>query len=117
MVHDRTRLAAGCEWCGHVHDVRELCTRRPRWSRRGFLQLAGAAALGLAAAPAAALAQPVTRTRTEWLQAVIMQGAVVLPGVVTLECSFDGESWTPLPGSVSKVAIKLWPNLLGEAGT
>lgn len=35
-----------CEWCGHEHDVTALCTKRPKWSRRGFLALAGAAVVG-----------------------------------------------------------------------
>lgn len=37
-----------CEWCGHDHPVTALCTKRPTWSRRGFLQLAGAAIVGAA---------------------------------------------------------------------
>lgn len=37
-----------CEWCGHEHDVTALCTKRPRWSRRGFLSLVGLGAVGLA---------------------------------------------------------------------
>jgi hypothetical protein len=35
-----------CDWCGHGHDRAALCTKRPRWSRRGFLVLT---ATGLAA--------------------------------------------------------------------
>lgn len=38
-----------CEWCGHEHAVTALCTKRPTWGRRGFLQLLGMAAVGLAA--------------------------------------------------------------------
>jgi hypothetical protein len=43
-----TSPAPTCEWCGHPHQVIELCTKRPRWSRRGFLALAGAALVGCA---------------------------------------------------------------------
>lgn len=37
-----------CDWCGHDHPVMALCSRRPKWSRRGFLALAGAALVGAA---------------------------------------------------------------------
>lgn len=35
-----------CEWCGHQHDVRALCGKRPTWGRRGFIAMLGAAAVG-----------------------------------------------------------------------
>jgi hypothetical protein len=38
-----------CEWCGHEHAVTALCAKRPKWSRRGFLAMAGAALVGIAA--------------------------------------------------------------------
>jgi len=44
-----------CEWCGHEHAITALCTKRPKWSRRGFLALMGAAAVGAAADPASLL--------------------------------------------------------------
>lgn len=37
-----------CEWCGHAHAVTALCAQRPKWGRRGFLMMAGAALLGAA---------------------------------------------------------------------
>jgi hypothetical protein len=40
-----------CEWCGHAHPRAALCSKRPTWSRRGFLQLLGAAAIGAATDP------------------------------------------------------------------
>ena len=41
-----------CDWCGREHDVRALCSARPKWGRRGFLSFMGIGALGLAANPA-----------------------------------------------------------------
>ena len=35
-----------CDWCGHDHHVTALCAKRPKWSRRGFLALTGAALAG-----------------------------------------------------------------------
>lgn len=35
-----------CEYCGHDHPRDALCTQRPKWGRRGFLALLGAAAVG-----------------------------------------------------------------------
>lgn len=46
-----------CEWCGHEHDQRALCTKRPTWGRRGFLALLGASAVG-AVLPAVPLLRP-----------------------------------------------------------
>jgi metallophosphoesterase superfamily enzyme len=42
-----------CDWCGHDHPAAALCAARPKWGRRGFLALAGAALVGsvLPAAP------------------------------------------------------------------
>lgn len=37
-----------CEWCGHDHEIKDLCTKRPTWGRRGFLALMGAGVVGLA---------------------------------------------------------------------
>ncbi len=35
-----------CEYCGHEHLVTDFCTKRPKWGRRGFLMMLGAAAIG-----------------------------------------------------------------------
>jgi hypothetical protein len=40
-----------CEWCGHEHPRAALCSKRLTWSRRGFLALLGAAAIGVAVDP------------------------------------------------------------------
>lgn len=40
-----------CEWCGETHDVKSLCSAKPRWSRRGFLAMVGLGVAGLAIAP------------------------------------------------------------------
>lgn len=45
------RIDQTCEWCGHDHLQSALCSKRPTWSRRGFLALLGAAAVGIAADP------------------------------------------------------------------
>lgn len=44
-----------CEWCGHEHAREALCSQRPKWSRRGFLALMGAAAVGMATDPLKAI--------------------------------------------------------------
>jgi hypothetical protein len=49
-----------CEWCGHQHAVTALCSKRPRWSRRGFLALMGAAAVGVAT-PSWAVAESIVQ--------------------------------------------------------
>lgn len=38
--------AVTCDWCGNDHDVRALCSARPKWTRRGFLALGLAAGVG-----------------------------------------------------------------------
>ena len=43
-----------CDWCGHDHDVRAICSQRPASrgvSRRSFIALIGAGVAGLALAP------------------------------------------------------------------
>lgn len=47
-----------CEWCGHAHDVRSLCTKRPTWGRRGFLSMVGATLVGTALDPMGFLKAP-----------------------------------------------------------
>ena len=37
-----------CEWCGHRHPRERLCSKRPTWSRRGFLEIFGVGIVGLA---------------------------------------------------------------------
>ena len=37
-----------CEWCGHRHPQERLCSKRPTWSRRGFLAMFGVGIAGLA---------------------------------------------------------------------
>ncbi len=44
-----------CEWCGSDHPVTALCTKRPRWSRRGFIGLFGVGLAALAVDPATLL--------------------------------------------------------------
>lgn len=57
-----------CEWCGHEHAREALCTSRPKWSRRGFLALMGAAAVGAALDPSLLLkpAAPALRA-SHWI--------------------------------------------------
>jgi hypothetical protein len=50
-----------CEWCGDEHPVTALCTKRPKWGRRGFLALFGAGVAGLLVAPAVPVTEP------EWI--------------------------------------------------
>ena len=43
-----------CDWCGHDHDVRAICSQRPASrgvSRRSFIALISAGVAGLALAP------------------------------------------------------------------
>lgn len=40
-----------CEYCGHEHDVRELCGARQAMSRRRFFSLSARAIVGAAIAP------------------------------------------------------------------
>ena len=43
-----------CDWCGHDHDVRAICSQRPASrgvSRRSFIALIGTGVAGLALAP------------------------------------------------------------------
>ena len=43
-----------CDWCGHDHDVRAICSQRPASrgvSRRSFIALIGAGVAGLALSP------------------------------------------------------------------
>jgi hypothetical protein len=49
-----------CEWCGEPHDQKALCTKAPgRLTRRSFIFLAGAGAVGLAlVGPQGAAASP-----------------------------------------------------------
>ena len=47
-----------CEWCGHTHEQTALCTKRPKWSRRGFLALFGAGLVGMAVTGLQPLSEP-----------------------------------------------------------
>lgn len=41
-------MSTNCEWCGHEHSRDALCTKRPKWSRRGFIAMFGMGVAGLA---------------------------------------------------------------------
>jgi hypothetical protein len=59
-----------CEWCGHEHPITALCLSRPKWSRRGFLGLVGAAIIGAALPTPAFLSVPPrlnTLVTPEWV--------------------------------------------------
>lgn len=60
-----------CEWCGHEHAREALCTKRPTWSRRGFIALFGAGLAGLAL-PGIPLSPP--PTVWEWEKVAIRLG-------------------------------------------
>jgi len=38
-----------CDWCGHAHAQTQLCTLRPKWSRRGFLMTVAKGIVGAVA--------------------------------------------------------------------
>ena len=50
-----------CDWCGHSHDVRAICSQRPASrgvSRRSFIALIGAGVAGVVLAPSSPEAFP-----------------------------------------------------------
>lgn len=84
MVVGQSQLGAGevavntCEWCGHEHDVRALCTKRKRGlSRRSFLILGATAAVG-AMLPAIPLPKPVATIASEVFGTFMYGGVPVL---------------------------------------
>lgn len=79
-----------CGWCGHRHDARALCARRPRWSRRGFLAFVGAAAIGVAVDPVRMIAPAIVEN--PWLVANREYQLVLATESLLRDCAVDVES-------------------------
>ncbi len=65
MFHGEHLLIPTCDYCGHRHAQAELCTQfiKRGMSRRSFLFLGGAAAVGLALQPEILVADPFANVR------------------------------------------------------
>lgn len=85
---------ARCRWCGDQHPVEALCTRARRGlSRRSFLFLGGAAAVGFVLQPEIVIAQP----QTAWQFSVV-------------EGSFSAVS-----PNIGQLVADAWNKVIGEA--
>lgn len=78
-------MADLCEWCGHAHPRSALCSKRPTWSRRGFLALLGAAAIGVAADPLRVLSGTESVTGLEGAQFILVSEELLQDASIDLE--------------------------------